>query len=190
MKLFELILGTEDESGVFAISLVDKPAMESDFIAFKENLVEFKTVDEDKRLVTGIVLIPDKPIYRSNGDDGYYVYLSSDTIETASQMYLLQHNHSNATIEHAEEVKGLGLVESWIVTDPSNDKTNALGLSAEKGSWAATMKINNDDVWNNYVKTGKVNGFSIEAMFEQKPTNIEMGLIELLNEFKKNTSEY
>jgi activator of 2-hydroxyglutaryl-CoA dehydratase len=192
MKLFELILDDETLTGVTAISLVDKPAMESDFIAFNEDLkrVTFKTVDEEKRIVTGLVLIPDKPIYRTNNEEGYYVYLSKDTINRASQIYLKQNKTNNATLQHESEVDGVHLVESWIVSDPKMDKVVTLGIEAESGSWAASMLIENDEVWNDYVKTGKVKGFSIEAMFKQRPTDVQMSvedLVELKKSFEKNT---
>jgi len=187
MKLFELILGDSSESGVSAISLVDRPAMESDFIAFSEELesVRFKTLDEEKRIVTGLVLIPDKPIMRKGETEPYYVYLSKDTINKTSQMYLMQNKSNNATLDHAVNIDGVHLVESWIVSDPKNDKTSALGIESTEGAWAASMFIQNDDVWNDYVKTGRVKGFSIEALFKMKPTNIELSMVEFLSELKK-----
>jgi len=187
MKLFELILGDSLESGVSAISLVDRPAMESDFIAFSEELekVRFKTLDEEKRIVTGLVLIPDKPIIRKGEDEPYYVYLTKDTINKVSQMYLMQNKSNNATLDHAVNIEGVHLVESWIVHDPKQDKTTALGLESHAGAWAASKLIQNDDVWRDYVKTGKVKGFSIEALFQMKPTNIEMSQLEFYAALKK-----
>lgn len=80
MKIVELIIEDEEIYGVDAISLVENPAIEENFIAFKEERVEFKTMDEEKRILIGAALIPDKPIYRRKGDEEYYVYMSKATV--------------------------------------------------------------------------------------------------------------
>ena len=71
-------------------------------------------------------------------------------------------------LEHAAELSGLSVVESWIVEDPQKDKTAIYGMELPEGTWMVSMKVNNDDIWNNYVKTGRVKGFSIEGYFVDK----------------------
>ena len=133
----------------------------------------------------GPILIPNKPIYRKNGDKEYYIYFSRETVKKASQLYLKQGMQKNATLEHEMEVNGLTLVESWIIDDKENDKSNMFGMDLPLGTWVGSIKVDNDKIWNDYVKTGKVKGFSIEGYFADKvnPKSDDQELdIDLLSE--------
>tara|TARA_R100001460_G_scaffold91434_3_gene133230 strand:- start:528 stop:1124 length:597 start_codon:yes stop_codon:yes gene_type:complete len=169
MKIIELILDEEqEESGIDAISIVESPAIESDFVALKSQEIQLAELDKDKKLLLGALLIPNKPIYR-NGDEGdYYIFFSKDTVMKASQMYLKNGYQSNSTLEHKESLNGLTLVESWIVEDKVHDKSRKYGLDVPLGTWMGSVKVNNDEIWKEYVKTGKVKGFSIEGYFADK----------------------
>ena len=169
MKLIELILDEEqDDIGVEAISIVESPAIESDFVALKNQEIKLAEVDKEKKILMGALLIPNKPIYRNGGEGEYYIYFSKDTIVKASQMFLQNGKQSNSTLEHNQALNGLTLVESWIVEDKAKDKTALYGLDVPVGTWMGSVKVNNDDVWNEYVKTNKVKGFSIEGYFADK----------------------
>ena len=168
MKMIELILDDDEAIGVEAISVVENPAIESDFIALNKQEIKLAEIDKEKRLLMGALLIPQKPIYRRNGKDEYYIFFSKKTVARASQMYLQNGNQSNSTLEHESELKGLTLVESWIVEDKAKDKTALYGLDVPVGTWMGSVKVDNDDIWNDYVKTGKVKGFSIEGYFADK----------------------
>ena len=168
MKMIELILDEEEAIGVEAISVVENPAIESDFIALKSQEVKLAEIDKEKRLLMGALLIPKKPIYRRNGEDEYYIFFSEDTVLKASQMYLQNGNQSQSTLEHDKQLEGLTLVESWIVEDKAKDKTALYGFDVPIGTWMGSVKVNNDEIWNDYVKTGKVKGFSIEGYFADK----------------------
>jgi len=168
MKMIELILDEDEAIGVEAISVVESPAIESDFIALNKQEIKLTEIDKEKRLLMGALLIPQKPIYRRNGKDEYYIFFSKKTVARASQMYLQNGNQSNSTLEHESELKGLTLVESWIVEDKAKDKTALYGLDVPVGTWMGSVKVDNDDIWNDYVKTGKVKGFSIEGYFADK----------------------
>ena len=168
MKLIELILDDDEAIGVEAISVVENPAIESDFIALSNQEIKLAEISKEKRLLMGALLIPNKPIYRKSGEDEYHIFFSKDTITKASQMYLQNGNQSNSTLEHDAQLKGLTLVESWIVEDKEKDKTALYGLDVPVGTWMGSVKVDNDEVWNSYVKTGKVKGFSIEGYFADK----------------------
>ena len=168
MEMVELILDDKDAIGVEAISVVESPAIESDFIALKNQEIKLAEINKEKRLLMGALLIPQKPIYRRNGDKEYYVFFSSETVLKASQMFLQNGNQSNSTLEHDGELKGLTLVESWIVEDKEKDKTALYGLDVPVGTWMGSVKVENEEIWNDYVKSGKVKGFSIEGYFADK----------------------
>lgn len=83
-------------------------------------------------------------------------------------MYLMNSKQNNSTLEHQYELEGLSLVESWIVEDKVHDKSVKYGMDLPLGSWVGSVKVNNDKIWNEFVKTGKVKGFSIEGYFADK----------------------
>jgi hypothetical protein len=168
MRIVELILDEEQEIGIEAISVVENPAIEEDFIALKSQEFKLAEVDKEKRILMGALLIPNKPIYRRNGEDEYYIYFSKDTVLKASQMYLMQGKQNNSTLEHQYQINGLSLVESWIVEDKVHDKSVKYGMNLPLGTWVGAVKVNNDEIWNEFVKTGKVKGFSIEGYFADK----------------------
>ena len=168
MRIVELILDEEQEIGIEAISVVENPAIEEDFIALKSQEFKLAEVDKEKRILMGALLIPNKPIYRRNGEDEYYIYFSKDTVLKASQMYLMQGKQNNSTLEHQYQINGLSLVESWIVEDKVHDKSVKYGMDLPLGTWVGAVKVNNDEIWNEFVKTGRVKGFSIEGYFADK----------------------
>lgn len=195
MRIVELILDDDQMAeGISAISIVESPAIESNFIALKNHAVQFATVDTDKRILMGPALIPNKPIYRNQDGEEFYVYFSKATIEKASQLYLKNGNQSKATLEHEISINGLTLVESWLKIDEDHDKSAAYGLNDPVGTWYVAMKVDNAEIWEEYVKTGKVKGFSIEGFFADKSTVMNRHeskleqLKNLLNEYAKETN--
>ena len=170
MKIIELVIDEEDfYAGIDAISIVENPAIEENFVALKnQKKYEFAEVDKDKRLLAGPVLIPNKMIYRQDKEDEYYIHFTKDTVRRASEMFLQQGNQNNSTLEHAVPLKGLSLVESWIIDDKENDKANMYNMNLPVGTWMGVVKVYNEDIWQEYVKTGLVKGFSIEGYFVDK----------------------
>ena len=176
MRFFELVLDEEKLlHGIDAISIVEHPAIEEDFITMsKQQKVEFKEVNKEKRILMGAAMIPDKPIYRVDGDEEYYVFFTKETIRRASELYLMNGKQNNATLEHEVKLEGLSIVESWIIEDSEKDKSRAYGLNHPVGTWMVSMKVNNEDIWENYVREGIVKGFSIEGWFMQRETAMEV----------------
>jgi hypothetical protein len=195
MEIIELILDENQDNFVEAISVVEYPAIEEDFVALKSQSFKFEKQDTDKKILIGPILIPNKPIYRKNGDQEYYIYFSRETVRKASQLYLKQNMQHNATLEHEMSINGLTLVESWIVEDKGNDKSNMFGMDLPLGTWVGSIKVDNDQIWNDYVKTGKVKGFSIEGYFadkvnpkkakDNKDIDILSEIIDILNDVKQ-----
>lgn len=169
MDIIELFIDENDEvSGIEAVSIVENPAIEEDFVALKSQEFKFAEVNKEKRILMGAALIPNKPIYRANEENEYYIYFSRDTVRKASELFFIKGNHNKSTLEHQMPLQGLVAVESWIVEDKEKDKSKIYGMDMPLGTWMLSMKVLNDDVWNNYVKTGKVKGFSIEGYFADK----------------------
>lgn len=169
MKIVELILDEEEMmAGVQAISIVEYPAIEENFVKLsKDQEIKLAEVDSERRILMGPALIPNKTIYRKNGEEEYYIYFSRDTIRKVSEMFLTKGNQNKSTLEHQIDLQGLSVVESWIV-EGEQDKSKAYGMDMPIGTWMVSMKVYNEDVWEKYVKTGRVKGFSIEGYFADK----------------------
>ena len=174
MRIVELIIDEkDDQSGIDAISVVMSPAIEENFIHLSKHEILLKEIDAEKRILMGPALVPDKQIYRRNDKtkDEYYIYFSKATIRKASELFLMNANQNNSTLEHSQKLKGLSVVESWII-EGENDKSKNYGFDLPQGTWMISMKVNNEEIWDK-VKLGEVKGFSIEGYFADK---LEMSL--------------
>jgi hypothetical protein len=166
VEIIELLIDdTKLEAGINAVSVVESPAIEENFIALKKHEVELKEVDAEKRILMGAALVPNKQIYRRNKDKEFYIYFSEDTVRKASELFLMRANQNNATLEHERKMlDGMSVVESWIIEDEKQDKSAKYGFNLPKGTWMISMKVNNNEIWQK-VKDGEVKGFSIEGHF-------------------------
>ena len=191
MEIIELLLDENDEmTGIEAVSIVESPAIEADFITLSKQEIKFAKIDEEKRLLMGPALIPNKPIFRKRNDTMFYVYFSQQTVKRASELFFINGNQNNATLEHNMDVKGLTVVESWIIEDTDMDKSKMYGFDLPVGTWMISMKVENDDIWNDYVKEGKVKGFSIEGYFADRATIQKPNLMAELNAIENAEAEY
>lgn len=189
MDIIELLIDEKDPmSGIEAVSIVSAPAIEENFIALNKHQVELKQIDEEKRLLMGAALVPDKQIYRKVKEDEFYVFFSDKTVRRASELFLMNSNQNNATYEHKAALKGMSVVESWIIEDKKMDKSAKYGFDLPIGTWMISMKVENEDVWNN-VKAGKIKGFSIEGYFADKitdsPRDQDMAKQDIINQLKE-----
>lgn len=146
---------------LFAVSLVEDPAIESNFIALSKERIPIKLEDE-KRLLVGAALVPNKPIYRNVNGKEFYISFDEATIEKLAQDFLANDYQHNVTVEHQDNVDDIVVVESWIKTS-ENDKSVGYGLNEPIGTWFIGMKVNNDEIWQR-IKDGYYKGFSIEAI--------------------------
>lgn len=183
-EIYELVLN-DDEDEVFALSLVNEPAIQQDFVYFSlegKMEVKFATADEDKHTIVGPILIPDIKIIRLK-DDGtpYYVTFTKETVAKIAQKYIKDNNANNITLEHKKPVNDVSLVESWIAESAVYDKAKQYGLNVKPGTWMGVFKVDNPTIWNDYVKTGKVKGISLEGLFTHqlmKASKIELDWLE------------
>ena len=164
------------------ISLVSDPAVEVDFMLFSSEL-KFQTIDKEKRVVTGVAMIPDMKIPRRDDNGGlYYGFFSKETVEKAAQIFFKKGSNTNNTnLEHEFEVDGVNFYESWIVKNPNMDKAKDLGFSVPEGTWMVSAKIDNDVIWENYIKTGLIRGFSVEIKAKESEVELIKNQIENTN---------
>jgi len=169
MKTFQISYDPEQNKGIYALSVVKSPAMESKFITLKDasKPIKLATISDERRVLMGVALIPDKPIYRNDPEMGEYnIVFSADTIEKAAYDFIRNGNSNNSTIEHEIDLGSdkVSVVESWIIEDTNKDKSRKYGFDEPVGSWMVTMKIHDDAVWA-MAKAGEIQGFSIDGFF-------------------------
>ena len=191
MKIVPLKIDESDIlGGVNAISLVDFPAIEENFIALKNERSKFVLAKADKQVLVGPALIPNKMIYRydENTGEDYQIYFTKRTVSDAAFAVLRKNRQNNYTEMHSNEVGQIYLQESWIIEDEKNDKSNLYGFKLPKGTWMVSVKVENEEIWNK-VKSGELRGFSIEAFFvnavSHKSNDIE-SVLKSANEELKN----
>lgn len=161
---------TVQDNEFLEIALVDFPAIEENFLKFnKEEVVLL--FDSDKMIVSGLVMIPDKHIYRNDSLGERYVFYTADTVAKSAQLFLK--NGMKFNVSHTDEIVPLDVIESYL-TKASNE------FNAPVGSWVITAKVNDAKLWEN-IKAGQFNGFSFQALFTNELTkfsnnkNKEMG---------------
>ena len=120
------------DKGVFSISVVDNPAMESNFIALnKHTNIKLAEVDAKEYTLLGVALIPEKPVYRNQGGKEFNLVFPKETIQETAHNFIQMGYQHNSSLEHETKIDGVSIVESWIVKDPANDTANAYGLNKE-----------------------------------------------------------
>ena len=150
------------DSDVFGISLVQDPAIESNFIYLsKEKPIQVCLTKDEKHIVMGAVLIPDKPIYRNQDGEEFYIQFSAETIEKLAYQYLAKDRIYSFTQQHEDVADDIYVVETWLKTS-ENDKSKDYGIDVPIGSWLMAAKVENEEIWTK-IKSGEMNGFSIEA---------------------------
>lgn len=185
IPVYEAIFKENENEGVYALSVVNDPAMQDLWIALNEHQkIELAKVDEDKRLLLGAALIPNKKIYRNIDGKEFYITFTEDTIEKLAHNFFKKQKNNNSSLEHELKLEGMSVVEAWTVQDPENDKSNAFGKTYEKGTWVTMMKVDNDEIWNK-VKEGEIKGFSIDAVLGLDRINLNTN-IEMTEEVKKS----
>jgi hypothetical protein len=190
METYKVLFNQEENDGVYAVSLVSDPAIGVQFVTLsKQKEIKLATINEEQRILLGAVLIPNQPIYRVQDGHEFNIVFPKETIKQVQQNFSSQGYQNNSTIEHSgKQIENVTFVETWIKEDEVHDKSVMHGFNEPVGTWYAAMKVNNDEIWNDYVKTGKVKGFSIDGVFDMEKVNlkteINMNLESIVNAIK------
>ncbi len=174
MIILEMDILDGEDDGIFAMSIVDEPAIEVDFVKLSEEKkkieVKLANANDEKQLLTGPALIPNKYIYRPKEEldginDGYIVY-PEKVVEKGAYKFCSSPKPKVFNLNHnGKTITGVRMVESWMVSNPEMDKSKDLGLTdITKGTWMITCKVDDIKLWNT-LKEGNFNGFSLEGNF-------------------------
>ena len=165
LPLYNLVIDDDDTLGVDKISLVTYPAVEENFLLFDETKradYSFSIQNEEKRIVSGIAMVADRPIYRETPDKkGYYVIFTKDTIEKIAHRFAKNNYAFNISTQHKTDVDNCYVVESFIINKERGICPKEFA-DVEDGSWYTSVKIDNQELWNEIKSGDGLNGFSVE----------------------------
>lgn len=172
LPIYKLVIDEAKETGVDYVAMVDNPAIEINWHAFSDQRILFKITSSEKRIISGPLMVADLPIYRRDEQYGeYYAVFDAPTILQITQRYFKNQYTSNVNKMHDpnQKVEGVFMFESFIIDRSRgvNPPTGFEGLT--DGSWFGSYKVDNDQIWEEEVKTGKFKGFSVEGIFKQEP---------------------
>ena len=180
IPVFDALI-TDEETGMMKISLVDDPAVMSDFLAFDNirKMQMYSVTDEEKRLVRGVVMRADFPIYRRDERLGeYYIIYKPETIRAMAEKYLAESRQNDVNVMHSTDVDGVQMVQ-WFI---KGDGVSVTGFDdIADGSLFAEFHILNDEVWN-AVKAGDYKGFSLEGFFDLAPERDKQTVEEIVDD--------
>lgn len=184
-KVYKIKIDPTDQlTGLDAISLVEYPAVEVDFLKFsKDEPIKLQFENDEKRIISGVALLADTPIYRIKPDgEEYYVVFDKDTIEQLITKYAKYMFQNLVNIEHSERhfVDGMYMIESYIKNSERGIVPNEFS-SIPDGSWIVSYKVDNMDVWEK-IKSGEVNGFSVQGVFQLIEQNEEPSIDDMIEE--------
>ena len=189
IKIYKVFINKDDDTGLFGISLVNKPANKADFIHMSENNKIDIKMNEEKRIISGVVLRPNQYIARYNPDLEYW-FFDAETIEFMVEKFFKDNYNNNVNIEHkVYGIEGVNMIESYFIDrkrsiDPVEFKTY------EDKSWIISYKVNNDDIWNE-VKNGTFQGFSIDGYIEKMLVKVDVKMNESkIEKLNKTIEEY
>lgn len=181
LQVFDLNI--DDEFGVFeAVSLVDFPAIQRDFIHFAEDKGYMRfSRDDEKHIVSGPVLIPDQLIYRTRGNQEFYVRFGKEAIEEMELKFFKDHRNTEGDVMHEIKVDGVTYFESYII-DKERNIAPVEFSDLPDGTWMMSAKIENEELWN-LIKEGQIRGFSIDAQCSITPAKDEIDTLDDLIEY-------
>ena len=195
LKVYEYIFNPETMPGIELISLVYEPATELVGVALSAQVeeIKFSAVDGEERVLVSPILVPKQMIFRKEiGGEPAYVFASKETIKQLQQSFVKNGNQNNSNIEHKGDlITGITFTEQWLVRDSSNDTINAYGFKdIPEGSWCVKAQLS-QELWDDYIKTGKVKGFSVEGLLGIKRVELarENNTKIKINKMNKQTFE-
>lgn len=177
--VYKLRISDEDNTGVEYVALVDDPAIEKNFLAFAPQKDMFQVNSEEKRIVSGALMVANLPIYRRDNEKGeYYVVFDKEVISQIVHKFFRNKFSANVNLMHdpSKKVDGVYMFESWIIDSESGRNAPKGFDKLTDGTWFGSFKVNNEEVWNQ-IKQGEFRGFSVEGIFShtyQYDSDIEL----------------
>jgi len=180
LPIYKLIIKEEGvDTGVDYVALVNEPAIQMNWRAFNASKSLFKAESEDKRIISGALMVADMPIYRRDERGEYYVVFDKETIQQIVHKFMKNGYLRNVNMMHdgTQKVDGVYMFESFIIDSSRGIKTPEGFDTLTDGSWFGSFKVDNDMVWDDFVKTGIFKGFSVEGVFQEQYVDHEEDVV-------------
>ena len=196
LPIYRFVVSEDDEAQLDAVAFVDEPAIEMNWQAFNTQQIDknsfFKfNADTEKRIISGPLMVANLPIYRKSNEGDYYGVFQAEDIYNLRNKFFKQGKANLVNEMHNSDkmIDGVYMIESFII-DSKRGINAPKGYQLTDGSWFGSYKVDNDEIWNDFIKTGEFKGFSVEGIFnavqiDSKPLNIIEQIIEII----KNTNE-
>lgn len=170
IPIYDVVLGVDDTEGVNIVSLVTSPAIGVNWIAFNQDRSYVQMMNEDEHKIFGAVLIPDQNVLRRDGEGKpYFMRFAKDTIEAIRDKFMYSGKGAKANAEHEPIIlEGVYMIESFIKDSKRGMMPPEQFQTLPDGTWFASFKVDNPQVWDNLIKTGQFTGFSIEGFMGLK----------------------
>ncbi len=188
LPIYRFVVSEDDESEVTAVALVDTPAIEMNWQAF--NSFKSFAADKEKRIISGPLMVAELPIYRRDEQGEYYGLFTAEDIYNIRNKFFKKNytQEVNAMHDSNQMIEGVYMIESFII-DSERGIHSPSGFKLPNGSWFGSYKVDNEDVWNDFVKTGEFKGFSVEGVFgmekiDRKPQSIIEQVIEIVKQIE------
>jgi hypothetical protein len=190
LPIYRFIVLEDDEAQLEAVAFVDSPAIEMNWQAFNGKQYSFKA-DTEKRIISGPLMVAELPIYRRDESGEYYGVFQKEDIYNLRNKFFKQgkSNLVNEMHNSNKMIEGVYMIESFLI-DEARGINAPTGYNLTDGSWFGSYKIDNDEVWNDFIKSGEFKGFSVEGIFntvkiDEKPQTIIEDIINII----KNINE-
>lgn len=168
-KIYYITINDNDITGIDAISLVDIPAVQHNFLCFSEEHEPVKMqFDDSKHIITGVVCLADTPIYRYNEQMGsYYIVFTKETIQKMVEKFAKNDLFKSVNLQHDDNqfVDGIFMIESYLVNKDRGIVPVEFS-DVPDGSWIASYKVDNEELWQKITDGHDLNGFSLQGMFD------------------------
>ena len=170
LPIYELKIQEDlaDDAEVSFVALVDKPAIQKDFLVFNEQKLAFAIQDDEQHIISGPLMLAEEPIIRNNAKYGqHFIKFSAETIKEIAIKFSKKGYQKNVNLMHDEnmQLNGLVMFESFIVDSKRGIKPMNGFEDVKDGSWFGSFYVENPQAWD-LIKQGKVKGFSVEGMFD------------------------
>jgi hypothetical protein len=185
LPIYRFKVSEDDECKLDAVALVDNPAIELNWQAFNGSQFKF-SANEEKRIISGPLMVAELPIYRRDESGEYYGIFTAEDIYFLRNKFFKQSKDKQVNMMHDSNqmVEGVFMIESFLI-DSKRGINSPKGYNLTDGSWFGSYKVDNDNIWNDFVKTGDFKGFSVEGLFRNekiatKPLNVIEQIIEIV----------
>jgi hypothetical protein len=166
LPIYRFVVGEDDESQLEAMALVDNPAIELNWQTFNNTKINF-VANKEKRVISGALMVADLPIYRRDESGEYYGLFTAEDIYNLRNKFFKQSKDKEVNMMHDPNkmLEDVYMIENFII-DSSRNINSPKGFNLPDGSWFGSYKVDNDEVWNDFIKTGEFKGFSVEGIFK------------------------